>query len=44
MPKTEAVMIRRHRGDTFAIIPRSSCPRRSPFDIPGLNAEVTGLV
>jgi antitoxin Phd len=31
--KTEEVVIRRRKGDMYAIIPR---PRRSPFDVPGL--------
>jgi len=34
--KTEEVVIRRQKGDMYAIIPRSPRPRRSPFDVPGL--------
>ncbi len=39
--KTEEVVIRRRRGDTYAIVPQSTRPRRSPFDIPGLSKSVT---
>jgi len=35
------VVIRRRRGDTFAIVPQSPRPRRSSFDIPGLNKHIT---
>ena len=38
--KTEEVVIKRRRGDTYAIVPRSTRPRRSPFDVPGLNKGV----
>ena len=39
--KTEEVVIRRRRGDMYTIVPQSACPRRSPFDVPGLNKNVT---
>lgn len=35
--KTEEVVIRRRKGDMYVIVPQSSRPRRSPFDVPGLN-------
>ena len=39
--KSEEVVIRRRRGDTYAIVPQSTHPRRSPFDVPGLSKGVT---
>jgi hypothetical protein len=39
--KTEEVIIKRRRGDAYAIVPQSPRPRRSPFDVPGLNKGVT---
>jgi hypothetical protein len=39
--KTEEVVIKRRRGDTYAIVPQSAHPRRSPFDVPGLSKSVT---
>ena len=39
--KTEEVIIKRRRGDMYAIVPQSSRPRRSPFDVPGLNKGIT---
>ena len=39
--KTEEVVIRRRKGDTYAIVPQSSRPRRSPFDVPGLSRGIT---
>jgi hypothetical protein len=39
--KTEEVIIRRRRGDTFAIVPRAAGPRRSPFDVPGLDKGIS---
>jgi antitoxin Phd len=39
--KTEEVIIRRRKGDMFAIIPKSGQPRRSPFDVPGLGKSVS---
>ncbi len=34
--KTEEVVIKRRKGDSYTIIPRSQ-RRRSPFDVAGLN-------
>ena len=39
--KTEEVVIRRRKGDVYAIVPQLSRPRRSPFDIPGLSKDIT---
>lgn len=39
--KTEEVVIKRRRGDMFAIVPKSVRHRRSPFDVPGLNKNFT---
>jgi antitoxin Phd len=39
--KTEEVVIRRRKGDTYAIIPQSPRPRRSPFDVTGLSKRFT---
>ena len=39
--KTEEVIIKRRRGDTYAIVPQPDRPRRSPFDVPGLNKGLT---
>ena len=39
--KTEEVVIRRRKGDTYTIVPRSARPRRSPFDVPGLKKGIT---
>lgn len=39
--KTEEVVIRRRKGDTYAIVPRPSRSQRSPFDIPSLNKGIT---
>ena len=39
--KTEEVIIKRRKGDMYAIVPQSSRPRRSPFDVPGLSKSVT---
>ena len=39
--KTEEVVIKRRRGDTYAIVPQSARPRRSPFDVPGLSKSIT---
>ncbi len=39
--KTEEVVIRRRKGDTYAIVPQSPRPRRSPFDVPGLSKHIT---
>ena len=39
--RTEEVVIRRRRGDMYAIVPRPSGPGRSPFDVPGLKKGIT---
>jgi len=39
--KTEEVVIRRRKGDMYAIVPQYARPRRSPFDVPGLNKNIT---
>lgn len=39
--KTEEVIIKRRKGDTYTIIPQSTAARRSPFDVPGLNKRIT---
>jgi hypothetical protein len=39
--KTEEVVIKRRRGDMYAIVPRPARPPRSPFDVPGLSKSVT---
>jgi hypothetical protein len=39
--KTEEVIIKRRRGDMYAIVPRPARPRRSPFDVPGLKKNIT---
>ncbi|HWQ68358.1 MAG TPA: prevent-host-death protein [Patescibacteria group bacterium] len=39
--KTEEVVIKRRKGDTYAIVPRPQRPRRSPFDVAGLNKGVS---
>jgi antitoxin Phd len=39
--KTEEVVIRRRKGDMYAIVPRPPRPRRSPFDVPGLSKGLT---
>jgi hypothetical protein len=39
--KTEEVVIKRRKGDTYSIVPQSQRPRRSPFDVPGLNKGIT---
>jgi antitoxin Phd len=38
--KTEEVVIRRRKGDMYAIVPKSGSPRRSPFDVPGLGKSI----
>ena len=35
--KTEEVVIKRRKGDSYAIVPRLQRQRRSPFDVAGLN-------
>jgi antitoxin Phd len=39
--KTEEVVIRRRKGDMYAIVPKSERPRRSPFDVPGLGKSIS---
>ncbi len=39
--KTEEVVIRRRKGDMYAIVPKLQGPRRSPFDVPGLGKSVS---
>lgn len=39
--KTEEVVIRRRKGDMYAIVPKSASPRRSPFDVPGLGKSIS---
>jgi hypothetical protein len=39
--KTEEVLILRRKGDTYAVVPQSLRPRRSPFDVPGLAKNIT---
>ncbi len=38
--KTEEVIIRRRKGDMFAIVPKSGRLRRSPFDVLGLGKSL----
>ena len=38
--KKGEVLIRRRRGDTFAVVPKSRS-RRSPFDVPGVGKGIT---
>jgi len=38
--KTEEVIIKRRKGDTYAIVPQLKRPRRSPFDVAGLNKRI----
>lgn len=37
--KSEPVIIRRRKGDSFSIVPQN--PLRSPFDVPGLQTKVS---
>ncbi len=37
--KKEEVVIRRRKGDLYSIVPKPS-PRRSPFDVSGLNKKI----
>lgn len=39
--KSEEIIIRRRKGDMYAIVPKFARPRRSPFDVPGLRKGVT---
>jgi antitoxin Phd len=38
--KTEEVVIKRRKGDTYAIVPQSQRTRRSPFDVAGLSKGI----
>ena len=38
--KTEEVVIKRRKGDMYAIVPKQSRPRRSPFDVAGLSKGI----
>jgi len=38
--KSEEVVIRRRKGDLYSIVPKSS-PRRSPFDVAGLQKDLS---
>ncbi len=38
--KTEEIVIRRRKGDLFSIVPKYP-RRRSPFDVPGVNTNIT---
>jgi len=38
--KRGEVLIRRRRGETFAVVPKSPVPR-SPFDVPGVGRGTT---
>jgi len=39
--KTEQVIIKRRKGDTYAIVPQQMRPRRSPFDVAGLSKRMS---
>jgi len=39
--KTEEVVIKRRKGDTYAIVPQLQRSRRSPFDVTCLNKAIT---
>ena len=39
--KTEEVVIKRRKGDTYAIVPQLQRPRRSPFDVAGLSKGIS---
>ena len=39
--KSEEIIIRRRKGDMYAIVPQQSRPRRSPFDVAGLSKGIT---
>ena len=38
--KKEEVIIRRRKGDMFSIVPKTPA-RRSPFDVAGLNKDIS---
>jgi hypothetical protein len=39
--KSEQVVIKRRRGDRYAIVPQIARPRRSPFAVPALKKSIT---
>ncbi len=39
--KTEEVVIKRRKGDTYKIIPQPQRSPRSPFDVVGLNKRIS---
>jgi antitoxin Phd len=39
--KTEEVIIKRRKGDTYAIVPRLQRHRHSPFDVKGLDKGIS---
>jgi hypothetical protein len=39
--KTQEVVIKRRKGDMYTIVPKPTRPRRSPFDVPGLNKSIS---
>ena len=39
--KSEEIVIRRRKGDSFVIVPKPSRRRCSPFDVPGLKKNLT---
>lgn len=39
--KNEEVIIKRRKGDTYAIVPRSVSSSRSPFDVTGLEKNIS---
>jgi antitoxin Phd len=39
--KTEEVIIKRRKGDSYAIVPRLQHRRRSPFDVRGLDTGIS---
>jgi hypothetical protein len=39
--KIEEVVIKRRKGDMYTIVPKSTHPRRSPFDVPGLSKSIS---
>jgi antitoxin Phd len=39
--KTEEVIIKRRKGDTYAIVPQLQRHRRSPFDVKGLDKGIS---
>jgi antitoxin Phd len=42
--KTEEVVIKRRKGDMYAIIPQFLRTRHSPFDVPGLNKRILDAI